>query len=456
MANDVLMVGISGLRGTVGGSLSPELCARYAMAAGCWFVENHAGKKVKLVVGRDSRRSGGMVERAVVAGLEAVGCDVIMLGVISTPGVAIMAKHLHADGGVMITASHNPIQWNGIKIIREDGVAPPPDEATRIISRFHDEDFQLVDVEGLGHASANAEGAGVHVDQVLQVVDVEAIRAAGLTAVVDSVNGAGGEEARLLLEALGVERVAMNAEPTGWFAHAPEPIAANLTALAEHVPKVRADVGFAQDPDADRLAIVDETGHYIGEEYTLALAGLHLLREGDFIAANLSTSRMIDDVAHAVGAEVVRTAVGEANVAAGMRASGARIGGEGNGGVILSEISQVRDSIVGMALTLEMLATRKQPLSTIVDSIPKYAIIKHRVDATEELKAAIEPKLREAFSEQRIDTQDGVRVDWEDSWVHVRKSNTEPIVRIISEAKDEARAQALIKETEMALGVVSP
>lgn len=453
MANDVLMVGVSGLRGTIGGSLSPELAARYGTAAGSWFVHTHGGQKVTLVVGRDSRPSGGMVERAVVSGLEAAGCDVIMLGILSTPGVAIMAQHLHADGGIVITASHNPIQWNGIKIIRADGVAPPPDEAQVIIRRFHENEVHLADIETLGHASLCDEGARTHVEKVLEIVDVSAIQRAGLKAVVDSVNGAGGYEAQLLLDALGVQRVAMNPEPTGWFSHAPEPVAANLVDLKHRVGKEQADVGFAQDPDADRLAIVDETGRYIGEEYTLALAGMHLLRQGDPVVANLSTSRMIDDIASAVGARVIRTAVGEANVAAGMRKSGARLGGEGNGGVILGDISLVRDSLIGMALTLEMLAKRKEPLSAIVDSIPGYAIIKDKVEATDELKAALEPKLREAFSQQRIDTQDGVRVDWEDRWVHVRPSNTEPIVRLIAEAKDHDSAAALIADAASALGL---
>lgn len=453
MKSKVLMVGVSGLRGTVGGSLSPQLAARYGMAAGSWFADSNPGRKTKLVVGRDSRPSGGMVERAVVAGLEAVGCDVVMLGILSTPGVAIMAKHLNADGGIVITASHNPIQWNGIKIIRADGVAPPPDEAQTIIRRFHDNDVKLVQVDHLGHSSRCNDGPRIHVEKVLEIVDVETIQRAELKAVVDSVNGAGGPEAKLLLEALGVQFVAMNAEPTGWFAHPPEPVGANLVDLAGRVKQESADVGFAQDPDADRLAIVDETSRYIGEEYTLALAGLHLLRQGDVVAANLSTSRMIDDIASAAGARVVRTAVGEANVAAGMRESSARLGGEGNGGVILSDISQVRDSLVGMALVLEMMAQRKETLSQIVDSIPRYAIIKHKVDANDELKAALEPKLRSVFCDQRLDTQDGVRVDWPDRWVHVRPSNTEPIIRLIAEAENQDAAELLISQAESSLGI---
>ena len=298
MPDDVLMISVSGLRGTIGGSLAPAVAARFAAAAGTWFKRSRqtagtqtSGGRVRLVLGRDSRPSGEMVERAVVAGLLSVGCDVELLGVATTPGVAVMAQRLAADGGVMITASHNPIQWNGIKILRADGVAPPPDEAGRIIEMFHHNDVDLADVHSLGQLNRDDRCDRVHCDAVLPCVDVELIRSAKLTAVVDSVHGAGGGSAKLLLEALGVERVAMYAEPTGWFPHPPEPTRANLSELCDKVKAAGADVGFAQDPDADRLAIVDDQGRYIGEEYTLALATLHLLQAGDAVAAEIKTSQ---------------------------------------------------------------------------------------------------------------------------------------------------------------------
>ena len=247
----------------------------------------------------------------------------------------------------------------------------------------------------------------------------------------------------------------MYAEPTGWFPHPPEPTRANLSELCDKVKAAGADVGFAQDPDADRLAIVDDQGRYIGEEYTLALATLHLLQAGDAVAANLSTSRMIDDIAQRVGGRVLRTPVGEANVAKAMRDAGARLGGEGNGGVILPQVSQVRDSIAGMALTLELIARRKQKLSAIVDAMPAYAIVKDKVPATDELKSQLQPKLEAAFAGARIDTQDGVRVDFDNRWVHVRPSNTEPIVRLIAEAADEPAARELIAQAAAALGIKS-
>ncbi len=448
-----LMLSVSGMRGLVGRSIHPVLVARYASAFGSWLRE-FTGKNVPhVVIGRDSRPSGLMFECAAVSGLIATGCRVTRVGVLSTPGVAIMIGHHQADGGMVITASHNPIIWNGVKALRHDGVAPPPEQAKQIIQRFHEDRISYVPVEDLQPCADDTTGVQVHVDRILPHIDVEAIRSAKLTAVVDSVCGAGGREARALLDALGVQVVHMYAEPTGKFPHTPEPTRENLTELCEKVRQIGAAIGFAQDPDADRLAVVDENGCYIGEEYTLALSVLHLLKAGETAVANLSTSRMIDDIADSVGATVRRTPVGEANVAACMAECGASIGGEGNGGVIWPKVSGVRDSLAGMAILLEMLAKQARPLSALVKQIPAYAIVKEKVDASPDLIAKIKPLLTEAFKDQRIDTQDGVRIDWPDRWVHVRPSNTEPIIRIIAEAVDEQAAKDLIRQVRQVLGL---
>jgi phosphomannomutase len=456
-----LMLSISGMRGLVGRSLTPDVATRYATAFGNWLGDprnqrpgsSDTSGGPHVVIGRDSRGSGPMLEHAAVAGLLAAGCRVTRVGVLSTPGVAVMADQLRADGGMVITASHNPFPWNGIKALRYDGVAPPPDQANDIIRRFRDHDLCYAQVPDLQPATQDDTGTAVHVRRVLELVDVDAIRAAKLSAVVDSVHGAGGAEARALLDALGVTVHHLYAEPTGDFPHVPEPTRENLTELCAVVKDRGADIGFAQDPDADRLAVVDETGAYIGEEYTLALCALHKLGPGESVAANLSTSRMVDDVAAAVGGSVIRTAVGEANVTEGMRAHGATLGGEGNGGIIDSRVSQVRDSLIGMAYLCEMLAARGQALSAVVAGQPGYAIVKDKADVDPAVLEAMPAKMADHFAGQRIDGQDGVRVDWDDRWVHVRPSNTEPIIRVIAEARDRAAAEALVAEVRGVLGL---
>jgi phosphomannomutase len=448
-----LMLSVSGMRGLVGQSITPTVVASYAAAFGGWLRESTKNDAPHVVIGRDSRPSGQMFEMAAVSGLIASGCRVTRVGILSTPGVAIMIGHHKAEGGMVITASHNPIIWNGVKALRHDGAAPPADQAMQIIQRFKDNKPNYVAVEKLQPCDEDGSGVKVHTDSVLPHIDVAAVRAAKLTAVVDSVNGAGGDEAKALLEALGVKLIHMYPEPTGLFPHTPEPTRENLTELCTKVKETGAAIGFAQDPDADRLAVVDNLGNYIGEEYTLALSAMHLLGKGDIAVANLSTSRMIDDIAEKAGANVLRTAVGEANVVAGMAQSGSTIGGEGNGGVIWPKVSGVRDSIVGMAILLEMLAKRGKPLNELIKITPAYAIVKDKVDASAELIAKIGPILKDAFKGQKIDTQDGVRIDWPDRWVHVRPSNTEPIVRLIAEAGSEKDANALITQVRGALGL---
>ena len=458
MNNAPLMLSISGMRGLVGQSLTPPVAARFGAAFGSWLWTsrrpgNDTSQPPTVALGRDSRQSGPMIEAAVAAGLASTGCKVIRVGILSTPGVAIAANHLGADGGMVITASHNPFPWNGIKPLRHDGVAPPPDEVGEIIRRFKEDDFDYVGTEKLLPFADFPAGDKHHVDEVLALVDVDLIRSANLSATVDSVHGAGGDEARHLLHALGVKLHHLYAEPTGNFPHTPEPTKENLVELSAATAEHKADVGFAQDPDADRLAIVDETGSYIGEEYTLALCALHKLGQGESVAANLSTSRMVDDIAANVGGTVIRTPVGEANVTQGMRDNNATLGGEGNGGIIDNRVSQVRDSIIGMAYILELIATRKQKLSEIAKDIPAYAIVKDKCDVDPAVLATMPEKMQAGFADQKIDLQDGVRVDWPDKWVHVRPSNTEPIIRIIAEASEAPQAQELIAKVRETLGL---
>ncbi|MEM8782070.1 MAG: phosphoglucosamine mutase [Planctomycetota bacterium] len=451
-ADTPLILSVSGMRGLVGKSLTPTVAARYGAAVGAWLKRTRGVDHPAVVVGRDSRPSGLMYESAAVAGLASVGCEVVRVGVLSTPGVAVMVGERNADGGLVVTASHNPAPWNGMKALRHDGVAPPPDEVEQLLADFRGDAFAYVGTEQLRPISEDGRGVEVHLEKVLEAgIDVEAIRGAGLSAVVDSTRGAGGAEAAALLHQLGVKFTHLYPEPTGDFPHPPEPTQANLIELTEVVAERRADVGFAQDTDADRLAIVDERGTYIGEEYTLALCGLHRLRPGDAIAANLSTSRMIDDVAEAAGAAVVRSAVGEANVAEAMREHGTELGGEGNGGIIWSAVSRVRDSLVGMALLLELLAYRKQALSEIVASIPSYAIVKEKIDVPEGDTASLLDRVAGAFAGASISRLDGVRVDVDHAWVHVRASNTEPILRLIAEAPTKQAADTLIAKVRAVL-----
>ncbi len=450
-----LMLSVSGMRGLVGQSLTPVVVCRYSASFGTWLGEQcGSGNTAPLVVvGRDSRPSGDMIEHAVIAGLIASGCRVVRLGIVSTPGVAVMIGKLEAAGGMVITASHNPLPWNGLKPLRHDGVAPPTDDVTKIIRLFREDQQSYAGIDQLQPVIADDTAAAYHCDRVCEYVDVDLIRQSGLRVVIDSVHGAGGPEARLLMDQLGVELVHLHAETTGRFPHNPEPVREHLTGLCDAVIEHKADIGFAQDPDADRLAVVDDRGMYIGEEFTLALCTLHTLgggmafdRRPEVVVANLSTSRMVDDIAAGFGARVVRTPVGEANVAAAMREHSALIGGEGNGGVIWMPLSQVRDSLIGMAILLHMLAARKMKLSQIVDQMTQYHIVKQKIAASRELIEMIPARMTRYYQSQRIDTQDGVRVDWDDCWVHVRPSNTEPIIRIIAEARSPERATELVDQ----------
>ena len=454
------MLSVSGARGLVGKSMTPEVAAGIAAAFGT-EVRAGTGGTPTMLVGNDGRASGPDLVEAAIGALVSAGCRVIDLGTVTTPTVGVMTAELHAQGAIVVTASHNPIEWNGIKCLDSNGLAPPPKEAARIIERFKRRDFQFVPEDERSGSAKDDTGNAVHVERVLSMVDVQLIRSRGFRVVLDSVNASGGPAGRMLLEALGCEVRHINGEQTGVFTHPPEPIEENLRDLADQVRgNAGAACGFAQDPDADRLAIVDENGRYIGEEYTLALAALRMLqsRGGVPLAANLSTSRMIDDIASQFeGASVLRTAVGEANVVDGMRACGAPLGGEGNGGVIVPEVGWVRDSIAAMALVLELMAAEGRPLSAIVDGLPRYAMVKRKLDlggigGREAIQPALD-RLRKSHATARISDVDGLRVDLEAGWIHLRASNTEPIIRLISESRDPGSAAALADEAAKAAGL---
>lgn len=436
-----LMMSVSGVRGVVGESLTPTLCAELGCA---WGTMLRGGK---VIIGRDSRPSGMMVQQAVTAGLLATGCRVMLLDIATTPATAFMVREHRAAGGVVITASHNPIIWNGIKFLTADGIAPPPEQAKALFEIYHQKAFALVDVQRLHTPVSDPLAAASHVQAVLRTVDPERIAAKRFRVVLDSVNGAGGAEGRMLLERLGCEVVHINAEPTGIFAHTPEPLAENLMELCEVVQRENAAAGFAQDPDADRLAIVDENGRYIGEEYTLALCAKYMFaRHPGPAAANLSTSRMIDDLAAQAGGpcKVFRSAVGEANVVETMRVNRCTFGGEGNGGIIDARVVPVRNSLVAMALTLQLMAETGQTISQLVAEIPAYTMVKQKFECSKERIAQVLTAVRAAYAKQRMNDIDGIRIDFEDGWVHVRGSNTEPIIRIIAEARTPERCEDLI------------
>src|SRR3954469_7148357 len=473
---DALMIGVSGMRGTIGGTLTPAVVSRMAAAFAAWLKGNEKpanGTHFRVVVGRDSRPSGFWVRDAAAAALSAPGVEVVHLDVVSTPAVAMMVKHTGSDAGVVITASHNPIEWNGLKFLSRDQLALPPEHAKQVKQLYEEQRTAFVPVQQLvppgrqsdpvslpraasrpdlanllTPPSRNSETHALHVKRTLDYVDVLGISTKRYKVVLDSVNGAGCIEGATLLGKLGCELIHLNGTPNGQFAHEPEPIEKNLTGLADEVRRQRAAVGFAQDPDADRLAIVDENGTYIGEEYSLALAARYILskKPGAVAAANLSTSRMLDDVAAKFGGRVVRTPVGEANVIQAMLREAAAIGGEGNGGVIDPRIVPGRDSLVAMAYLLQLMAGTGKTVSQLVAELPRYEIVKHKFECRrEDAERAVEA-LKKAFASEKVDTQDGIRIDWasQRAWVHARPSNTEPIMRIIAEAPERKLAEEQI------------
>jgi phosphomannomutase len=455
---DRLIVSVSGVRGTVGGTLSPEAACQFGSAFATYLREKAGGAAapLRVALGRDTRPSGAMLARAVAAGLEGCGVSVVDLGVVSTPGAALMTTLLKAAGGVILTASHNPQEYNGIKFLQPIGTGLWAQDAAGLKQIWESRRFALAGPLAIGQEDRELRTVGFHVDAVCATADVTGVAARRFKVVLDAINGGGCAEAPMLLGRLGCEVATLNGEPTGIFAHAPEPIEENLGGLCAAVRKHRAAVGFALDPDADRLALVDETGRFIGEEYTLALAAAYVFsRRKGVLATNLVTSRMVDDIASAAGGRVVRAPTGEANVAAAMLREGDSciLGGEGNGGVIDPRVVRVRDSLVGMAMVLQLMAQTGKAVSELVKQLPSYVMRKTKFPCPLEAVPEILRAARAAFAgrpEARFNDADGLRVDLPEGWLCVRGSNTEPIARIIAEARSEEEVQSLIKPVRAA------
>lgn len=455
MSFEGLMVSVSGVRGRVGEALTPEIACQFAAAFGAFSVGRSTSKVI--VVGRDSRVSGPMFHRAVVSALQSVGADVLDIGMSPTPTVQMAVEHHHAAGGLAITASHNPVEWNALKFIGPTGLFLDAEEGAQMRA-FLEARIPRASWDKLGTVTADDAAIDRHIDQILALpfLDVPGIRARHFHVALDTCHGAGVTTFPKLLERLGCQVSAINLEPHGRFHRPPEPVAENLGELEELVKSTGAVVGFATDPDVDRLALVSNEGKAIGEDYTLALAARVILgRRRGPVVTNLSTSRIVADVAREAGCEVVLAPVGEVNVAVKMRSVAAVVGGEGNGGVILPELHLGRDAPLAAALILQLLHEFDGTLSAVVARYPQYRIVKDKLDRPNAPLDEVYRSLREAFSDASVDTQDGLRLTWPDRWVHVRPSGTEPIVRVIAEAPTEEEARELVRRCRAPLDALS-
>jgi phosphomannomutase len=432
------IISVSGLRGIVGDSLTPLVAARYVAA----FAGTLGAGPV--IVCRDGRASGPMLAQIVCGTLAACGRRVLYADVAATPTLGVMVRAHMAAGGVQISASHNPPAYNGLKLFNADGRVLPATAGQPVLAAYRSSDIRFVPAEQVGTQQQVGDTTGQHQRLILSTIDVEAIRARKFRVQLDSNAGSGSLFGQRLLGELGCELTLLGGRPTGQFEHPPEPTAENLAGVCSKVVEARADVGFCQDPDADRLAIIDERGRYIGEEYTLALCLDHVLRlQKGPVVTNCATSRMAEDLAAKYGVPFHRAAVGEANVVDKMLATGAVFGGEGSGGPIDPRVGLVRDSFVGMALVLAAMAERKKKVSELADELPRYEIVKRTVTLPPDKLPAALDAVQSHFAEARADRLDGLRLDWPKRWLIVRGSNTEPIVRIIAEAQTTAVADEL-------------
>ncbi len=449
--SDTLMISVSGIRGHVGTDLTPEIVARYAAALGAWARRDATSSgRPAVVLGRDARTSGPMFARAATAGLMSVGVDVIDLDIVPTPTVQLAVEHHHAGAGLILTASHNPIEWNAIKFVGPDGIFLDA-EAGAVVRELADRGPARANWAEIGQVKQDGNAIGRHLDAILALpmIDVPAIRKRNFKVALDCVRGAGATAMLPLLQRLNCEVHGINLETDGMFPRPPEPVPENLGELGRLVKESGAVVGLAIDPDVDRLALVDETGHPIGEDYTLAFAVAAVLdghrNEGTppTVVVNLSTSLVVEDAARSRGARFVRAPVGEANVARAIRDERALIGGEGNGGVMLPALHIGRDAPLGVALILHLLAATGVTLSRLVSAAPRYTIVKAKGPRGPELRPLYD-RLRHHFPDAIVDERDGLRLSWRDRWLHVRPSGTEPIVRLIAEAPTAADAEALV------------
>lgn len=457
-----LIKSISGIRGTIGGhvsdGLNPVSTAQFT-AAYAAFIRKHSGKaRPLIVVGRDARISGIMVNRIVTGTLLGMGCDVIDIGLATTPTTEMAVTGKEADGGIILTASHNPKQWNALKLLNGRGEFLSDADGKEILRLAEHQDFDFAEVDEMGTLLSEESYLDDHIQAVLALpaVDVEAIRRANFRVAFDSVNSVGGIALPALFKALGVDHVtALNAEPTGHFAHNPEPLPEHLVDICSAIGTSQVDVGFVVDPDVDRLAIIDERGTFFGEEYTLVAVADYLLslHGGGNTVSNLSSTRALRDVTERHGGTYTAAAVGEVNVVTKMKETGALIGGEGNGGVIYPELHYGRDALVGIALFLSLLAKSGKKVSELRATYPDYYMSKQRVDLPQgvDTEALLSRLAREYQDKGTINLIDGVKIDLPTQWVHVRRSNTEPIIRIYTEAPSSEEAQALADEFKATL-----
>ncbi|MBR7035319.1 MAG: phosphoglucosamine mutase [Bacteroidales bacterium] len=450
-----LIKSISGIRGTIGGTttdnLTPVDIVAFASAYGSWLRDNVTNGSNKVVVGRDARLSGDMVSSLVMQTLVALGFKVVNIGLATTPTTEIAVTEEHADGGVIITASHNPKQWNALKLLNNKGEFLNAQEGKDVLKRAEASKFNFADIDSIGSIEINNTYNTKHIEKVLALplVDVDAIKKANFSVAIDCVNSVGGIILPELLEKLGVKNVLkLNCEATGKFAHTPEPIPENLVETATAIRTNKVDVGFVVDPDVDRLAIINEDGTMFGEEYTLVSVADYILQHtpGN-TASNLSSTRALSDVTRKYGKEYNAAAVGEVNVVTKMKETNAVIGGEGNGGVIYPEIHYGRDALVGIALFLSLLAKSGKKCSELRKTYPEYVISKNKIQLTPDTNVdAILANIAETYKNEKVNTIDGVKIDFAQGWVHLRKSNTEPIIRIYAESSTMDAANALAQE----------
>ena len=438
-----LMVSISGVRGIVAESLTPAIIQKYAVAFGTFM------NKSPVIVGRDSRTSGTSISNILKGCLQATGCEVIDIGIVPTPTVQMEILYHKAAGGVAITASHNPSEWNGLKFMDGNGRFLNPEKAGQVYELADRGDFKYRDWNQVGNEIRDSGANDRHIEAILglQYIDVSALKKRSFSVAVDCVNGAGGMIIPRLLEKLGCKVIPINEEPDGRFAHTPEPLPENLGQLKKLVKESKADIGFAVDPDVDRCAIVDNKGQAVGEEYTLALAvKFYLSKKLGSVVVNMSTSRACEDIAKYYNCPFLRSKVGEINVVEEMVAQNAVIGGEGNGGVILPELHLGRDAPVAVALTLQSLLEYEESAEELIKSLPRYHMVKEKINIEGKNPDIIIDKLIDQFADKKVDLLDGLKIDEENYWVHLRKSNTEPIIRIIAEAKTAKEAQSIVRE----------
>jgi len=458
-----LIKSISGIRGTIGGKvnegLTPIDAVKFAAAYGTWLQKRNNAKKLTVVVGRDARISGPIISDLVISTLRGLGISIVNLNLSTTPTVEMAVTMEKAHGGIILTASHNPKQWNALKLLNEKGEFISGADGTEVLTLAENEDFHFAEVDDLGKYKEDNTYMQKHVGAILKLpyLNLEAIQAANFKIVVDAVNSTGGIFVPYLLKQLGVTQIEeLYCEPTGHFPHNPEPLPAHLIDLSDKIKETKADLGITVDPDVDRLAMVCEDGSMFGEEYTLvAVADYILSQKGGATVSNLSSTRALRDITEASGYKYFASAVGEVNVVEKMKAENAVIGGEGNGGVILPELHYGRDALVGIALFLSLLAERKLKTSELRDSFPKYTISKNKIALTPDIDVdQILKNMAAKYQDLEVDTVDGVKIYFDKEWVHLRKSNTEPIIRIYSESENEEKANQLaerIMEEIMAL-----